>query len=47
MDAEHARTLGRRLRQTRERRGKSLRVIAGLTGIMSRSTLPRIERSVR
>ncbi|MGH3536619.1 MAG: helix-turn-helix domain-containing protein [Pseudonocardiaceae bacterium] len=46
MDAEEARTVGRRLRQIRNARGKSLRVIAGLAG-MSKSHLLRIERGER
>ncbi|MDQ3762128.1 MAG: helix-turn-helix domain-containing protein [Actinomycetota bacterium] len=40
------RTIGRRLRQIRYARGKSLRVIAGLAGI-STSSLSRIERGER
>jgi transcriptional regulator with XRE-family HTH domain len=43
VDAEGARTIGRRLRQIRRSRGKSLVVIAGLAG-MSKSQLDRIER---
>ena len=43
MEAEEARTIGRRLRQIRRARGKSLRVVAGLAG-MSKSQLDRIER---
>ncbi|MGH3793010.1 MAG: helix-turn-helix domain-containing protein [Pseudonocardiaceae bacterium] len=43
MDAEEARTIGARLRQTRKRRDKPLVVIAGLAG-MSKSKLDRIER---
>ncbi len=46
LDAEEARTIGRRLRQIRRARGKSLRVIAGLAG-MSKSHLDRIERGER
>ncbi|MGH3810987.1 MAG: helix-turn-helix domain-containing protein [Pseudonocardiaceae bacterium] len=46
MDAEEARTIGRRLRQIRHARGKSLRVVAGLAG-MSKSHLQRIERGER
>jgi len=42
MDAEEAQTIGRRLRQVRDDRRKSLRVIAGLAG-MSTTTLWRIE----
>ncbi|MGH3763947.1 MAG: helix-turn-helix domain-containing protein [Pseudonocardiaceae bacterium] len=45
MDGEEARTIGRRLRQIRKSRGKSLVVIAGLAG-MSKSQLDRIERGV-
>jgi DNA-binding XRE family transcriptional regulator len=40
---DDARTIGRRLRQLRNYRRKSLRVIAGLAGI-SKSKLPQIER---
>lgn len=40
---DDARTIGRRLRQIRNARGKSLVVIAGLAGI-SKSHLSRIER---
>ena len=47
MDAEEARTIGWRLRRIREDRGKSLQVIAGLTGRMSTSTLHRIEHGQR
>jgi len=47
MDAEEARTIGWRLRRIREDRGKSLRVIAGLAGGMSTSTLHRIEHGQR
>jgi transcriptional regulator with XRE-family HTH domain len=43
VDVEEARTIGRRLRQIRKSRGKSLVVIAGLAG-MSKSQLDRIER---
>jgi len=43
VNAEDARTIGRRLRQIRKSRGKSLVVIAGLAG-MSKSQLDRIER---
>ncbi len=42
MDVEDARTIGRRARQIRDARGKSLRVIAGLAG-MSTTKLWRIE----
>ena len=43
MDADEARTIGRRLRLIRKARDKSLRVVAGLAG-MSKSQLDRIER---
>jgi transcriptional regulator with XRE-family HTH domain len=43
VDVDDARTIGRRLRQIRKSRGKSLVVIAGLAG-MSKSQLDRIER---
>ncbi|MGH3939120.1 MAG: helix-turn-helix domain-containing protein [Pseudonocardiaceae bacterium] len=43
MDAEEARTIGRRLRQIRKARRKALVVVAGLAG-MSKSKLDRIER---
>jgi transcriptional regulator with XRE-family HTH domain len=43
VDVEDARTIGRRLRQIRKARDKSLVVIAGLAG-MSKSQLDRIER---
>ncbi|MGH3824931.1 MAG: helix-turn-helix domain-containing protein [Pseudonocardiaceae bacterium] len=43
MDLDDARTVGRRARQVRYARGKSLPVIAGLAG-MSKSKLDRIER---
>ncbi|HEY6422641.1 MAG TPA: helix-turn-helix transcriptional regulator [Pseudonocardiaceae bacterium] len=47
MDAEDdARTIGRRVRQVRNARRKSLRVVAGLAGI-SKSHLSRIERGER
>jgi len=46
MDAEQARTIGWRLRQIRDSRGKSLRVIAELAA-MSSSTLHRIEHGQR
>jgi transcriptional regulator with XRE-family HTH domain len=46
MDAEHARTIGYRLRRIRTARGKSLQVIADLVG-MSSSTLHRIEHGQR
>jgi transcriptional regulator with XRE-family HTH domain len=43
VDADEARTIGRRLRLIRKARDKSLRVVAGLAG-MSKSQLDRIER---
>ncbi|MGH3701641.1 MAG: helix-turn-helix domain-containing protein [Pseudonocardiaceae bacterium] len=43
MDVEDARTIGARLRQIRNSRRKSLRVVAGLAG-MSKSRLSMIER---
>jgi hypothetical protein len=46
MDAEEARTVGWALWRVRDARGKSLRVIAGLTG-MSKVPLTRIERAYR
>jgi transcriptional regulator with XRE-family HTH domain len=46
VDIEDARTIGRRLRQIRHVRRKSLRVIAGLSGI-SEATLSRIENGLR
>jgi transcriptional regulator with XRE-family HTH domain len=46
VDIEDARTIGRRLRQIRHARRKSLRVIAGLAGL-SEATLSRIENGLR
>ena len=46
MDAEDSRTIGRRLREVRFARGKSLRVVAGLAGI-SPSYLSRLESGER
>ncbi len=43
VDLDDARTIGRRVRQTRKSRGKALVVVAGLAG-MSKSQLDRIER---
>jgi transcriptional regulator with XRE-family HTH domain len=43
---EDARTIGRRLRQIRESRGKSLRVVAGLSGVLSAASLSRIENGL-
>ncbi len=42
MDAYDARAIGQRVRQIRDARGKSLRVVAGLAG-MSTTQLWRIE----
>jgi transcriptional regulator with XRE-family HTH domain len=44
---DDARTIGRRLYQIRKARGKSLRVVAGLSGVVSASTLSRIENGLR
>jgi len=44
---DDARTIGRRLRQIRESRGKSLRVLAGLSGVLSAASLSRIENGLR
>lgn len=46
MDADEARTIGRRVRQIRDARRKSLRVVAGLAG-MSATHLWRIEHGER
>lgn len=46
MDSEEARTIGRRVRQIRYARRKSLRVVADLAGI-SKASLSRIERGER
>lgn len=46
MDADDTRTIGARLRQIRNARGKSLRVVAGLAG-MSKSHLSEVERGER
>ncbi|MGH3913004.1 MAG: helix-turn-helix domain-containing protein, partial [Pseudonocardiaceae bacterium] len=46
MDSDEVRTIGRRLRQIRKSRDKSLQVIAELAG-MNRMTLQRIERGER
>ncbi|MGH3717586.1 MAG: hypothetical protein ACRDRI_01860 [Pseudonocardiaceae bacterium] len=46
MDIEEARTIGARLRQIRNFRRKSLRVVAGLAG-MSKSRPSLIERQKR
>lgn len=43
MDVDDPRTIGTRLRRIRRARGKSLRVVAGLSGI-GKSHLDRIER---
>lgn len=47
MDIEDAHTIGRRLCQARKAQGKSLRVVAGLSGVVSASTLSRIENGLR
>jgi transcriptional regulator with XRE-family HTH domain len=44
---DDARTIGRRLRQIRESRGKSLRVLADLSGVLSAASLSRIENGLR
>ncbi len=44
---DDARTIGRRLRQIRKSRGKSLRVVAGLAGVLSAASLSRIENGLR
>jgi transcriptional regulator with XRE-family HTH domain len=46
VDADDAQTIGARLRQIRNARKKSLRVVAGLAGI-SKSQLSEIERGER
>lgn len=46
MHADDARTIGRRLREIRYWRGKSLRVVAELAGI-TESHLSRLERGER
>jgi hypothetical protein len=46
VELDDARTISQRLRQIRNSRGKSLRVIAGLAG-MTKETLSRIERGER
>ena len=44
---DDARTIGRRLRRIRESRGKSLRVLADLSGVLSAASLSRIENGLR
>jgi hypothetical protein len=44
VDVDEARTIGRQVRQIRDSRGKSLRVIAGLAGTCS--TRGRVSRPV-
>lgn len=44
---DDARTIGRRLRRIRESRGKSLRVLADLSGVLSAVSLSRIENGLR
>ncbi|MGH3699693.1 MAG: helix-turn-helix domain-containing protein [Pseudonocardiaceae bacterium] len=47
MDSEDGRTIGRRLRQLRKSQGKSLQVIADLSGVLSAASLSRIENGLR
>jgi transcriptional regulator with XRE-family HTH domain len=47
VDVEDARTIGARLRLIRKSRDKSLRVIADLSGVLSASSLSRIENGLR
>ncbi|MGH3683500.1 MAG: helix-turn-helix domain-containing protein [Pseudonocardiaceae bacterium] len=47
MDSEDGRTIGRRLRQLRKSQGKSLQVIADLSGVLSATSLSRIENGLR
>ena len=44
---DDARTIGRRLRRIRKSRGKSLRVLADLSGVLSAASLSRIENGLR
>ncbi|MGH3709874.1 MAG: helix-turn-helix domain-containing protein [Pseudonocardiaceae bacterium] len=44
---DDALTIGRRLRQIRNARGKSLRVVAGLSGVISAAGLSRVENGLR
>ncbi|MBW0010617.1 MAG: helix-turn-helix transcriptional regulator, partial [Pseudonocardiales bacterium] len=44
---DDARTIGARLRQIRNSRGKSLRVVAGLSGVISAAGLSRVENGLR
>jgi transcriptional regulator with XRE-family HTH domain len=44
---DDARTIGRRLRHIRKSRGKSLRVVADLSGVLSAASLSRIENGLR
>ena len=44
---DDARTIGQRLRQIRNARGKSLRVVAGLSGVISAAGLSRVENGLR
>jgi transcriptional regulator with XRE-family HTH domain len=47
VDIEDARTIGAQLRRIRKSRDKSLRVIADLSGVLSASSLSRIENGLR
>ncbi|MGH3769028.1 MAG: helix-turn-helix domain-containing protein [Pseudonocardiaceae bacterium] len=47
MDVGDARTIGARLRQIRKSRGKSLRVVADLSGVISAASLSRVENGLR
>jgi transcriptional regulator with XRE-family HTH domain len=47
VDVEDAWTIGAQLRRMRKSRGKSLRVIADLSGVLSASSLSRIENGLR
>ncbi|MGH3718384.1 MAG: helix-turn-helix domain-containing protein [Pseudonocardiaceae bacterium] len=47
MDVEDALTVGARLRQIRNSRGKSLRVVADLSGVISAAGLSRVENGLR
>ena len=47
MDGEDAWTIGAQLRRIRKSRDKSLRVIADLSGVLSASSLSRIENGLR
>lgn len=47
VDGEDPRTIGARLRRIRKARGKSLRVVAELSGVLSAASLSRIENGLR